>query len=73
MRQVIITPDESGNGYTATCPSLPGCFSEGDTLDETLANITEAIELWIEDALANGDPIPPDLPQGILVTTVATA
>ncbi len=44
MRQVILIPDETG-GYTVEAPSLPGCISEGDTREEALANIKEAIEL----------------------------
>ena len=35
-------------GYTVYVPSLPGCISEGDTRDEALANIREAIELYLE-------------------------
>jgi predicted RNase H-like HicB family nuclease len=46
-RQVIIEPDETG-GYVVSCPSLPGCHSQGETIDEALANIREAIELYLE-------------------------
>ncbi|MFH0975701.1 MAG: type II toxin-antitoxin system HicB family antitoxin [Spirochaetota bacterium] len=45
--KIIIEPQEEG-GYTAYVPKLPGCVSEGDTYDETLANIKEAIELYLE-------------------------
>ncbi len=61
MRQVLLIPDETG-GYTVEVPSLPGCISQGDTVEEALANIQEAIELWIEDAEAHGEPIPADYP-----------
>jgi predicted RNase H-like HicB family nuclease len=44
---VILEPNELG-GYTAVVPLLPGCISEGDTREEALANIKEAIELYIE-------------------------
>jgi predicted RNase H-like HicB family nuclease len=44
---VILEPNEEG-GYTARVPSLPGCISEGDTRDEALRNIQEAIELYLE-------------------------
>ncbi len=44
---VVLEPGEDG-GYTVTVPSLPGCISEGDTRDEALANIREAIELYLE-------------------------
>lgn len=59
MRQVILIPDEMG-GYTVEVPSLPGCFSEGDTLDEALANIKDAMKLYIESLQAHGEPIPED-------------
>ena len=62
MRQVIITPDEDGVGYVAVCPSLPGCHSQGDTWEEVIANIKEAIDLWIEDALEHGEAVPEDTP-----------
>ncbi len=59
MRQVILRPGEDGY-IVAECPSLPGCISQGKTQEEALLNIKEAIELWIEDALAHGEPIPVD-------------
>lgn len=65
MRHVIILPDEDGNGYIAQCPSLPGCHSQGDTWDEVVANIKEAIELWIEDAIEHGEEIPEDAPMWV--------
>ena len=45
--RVILEPSDEG-GFTATVPSLPGCISEGDTRDEAIANINEAIELYLE-------------------------
>jgi predicted RNase H-like HicB family nuclease len=45
--KIILEPSEDG-GYTAIVPSLPGCISEGDTKDEALKNIREAIELYLE-------------------------
>ena len=39
---------EEGGGYWAEVPSLPGCFTQGDTLDETVSNLWEAIEGWTE-------------------------
>ncbi|HEV2352104.1 MAG TPA: type II toxin-antitoxin system HicB family antitoxin [Terriglobia bacterium] len=43
----VLDPSEEG-GYTATVPSLPGCISEGETVTEALANIQEAINLYLE-------------------------
>jgi predicted RNase H-like HicB family nuclease len=45
--QVVLEPSDEG-GYTVYAPALPGCISEGDTLEEALANIKEAIELYLE-------------------------
>ncbi len=62
MRQVILIPlsDEDGGGYTVTVPSLPGCISEGDTIDEAVTNIRDAITLYIEDLIADGEAVPED-------------
>jgi predicted RNase H-like HicB family nuclease len=65
MRQVILIPDETG-GYVVEVPSLPGCYSQGETEAEALANIKEAIELHIEDMLEAGEEIPDDVPAPIL-------
>lgn len=45
--RVVLEPSEEG-GYTVPVPSLPGCISEGDTKDEALQNIREAIALYLE-------------------------
>ena len=44
---VILEPSDEG-GYTVYVPSLPGCISEGDNLEDALNNIKEAIELYLE-------------------------
>jgi len=45
--KVVLEPSDEG-GYTVLAPSLPGCISEGDTREEALKNIREAIELYLE-------------------------
>jgi predicted RNase H-like HicB family nuclease len=45
--KVVLEPSEDG-GYTAYVPSLPGCISEGETIEEAAANVREAIELYLE-------------------------
>ena len=45
--QVVLEPSDEG-GYTVFVPSLPGCISEGETVEDALANIQEAIELYLE-------------------------
>ena len=44
---VVLEPSDDG-GFTAVVPSLPGCISEGNTREEAVANIREAIELYLE-------------------------
>ena len=53
---VVIEKDS--NGYFAYCPSLQGCYSQGETYEEALANIEDAMRLHIEDRLAKGESIP---------------
>jgi len=67
--KVIFEPAEEG-GYTVYVPSLPGCISEGDTYDEALENIKEAIKGWIEVSKKFGDEVPPS---DVIVGTVAVS
>ena len=46
--KVILEPSEEDGGYTVIVPSLPGCISEGDTREEALKNIRQAIEIYLE-------------------------
>jgi predicted RNase H-like HicB family nuclease len=65
MRHIILYQDEDGF-WIVECPSLPGCFSQGETRDEAVQNIKEAIEAWIEDAKKHQEPIPDDTPIELL-------
>lgn len=47
--KAIVHPAEEG-GYWAEVPALPGCITEGDTMEELLANLQDAIEGWLEVA-----------------------
>ena len=70
MRQVILTPYLEAGGYCVTVPSQPGCISEGDTIDEALSNIRDAIGGYLASLEADGLPVPrEDLPR-ILVFEV---
>ena len=56
--KVTVTLDRDEDGvWVAECPSIPGCVSQGDTKDEALANIREAIELCLEVRAENGMPL----------------
>ena len=54
----VIEQDEDGI-YVASCPALPGCITQGATLDEVQANVREALELYVETLRESGQPIPP--------------
>lgn len=55
---VLLIPDPEEGGYTVTVPALPGCITEGDTLEEALDNARDAIRLYIEDVVACGEQVP---------------
>jgi predicted RNase H-like HicB family nuclease len=59
-------PGEDGY-FVVEVPSLPGCISQGRTREEAIANIREAIELFIEDMVANGEEVPEDSLDRVLV------
>ena len=63
--QIVLEPGDEG-GYTVYVPALPGCISEGDTIEEAMANIREAVELYLE-------PVEDDwvLEEGTLVEELA--
>ena len=58
MRYTVILEVQPDGGYHVFCPALPGCHSEGDTLDEAVANAREAIEVYLESLQAHGEPLP---------------
>jgi len=58
MGYTAILEQETDGGYVAFVPALPGCMTQGDTREEVIRNIREAIELYLEDCVAAGDPIP---------------
>ena len=68
--KVLLEPDEDG-GYVVVCPSLQGCYSQGETVEEALANIREAIELCLEDLRERGDPVPD--PSNVLIGSVVVS
>lgn len=65
---VLIQHGESGK-YIAECPSIPGCLSQGDTIEDALVNIREAIELCLEDMRDRGESFP--APAAALLSEVA--
>ena len=63
--RVVLQQDEDGL-YVATCPALPGCLSQGETRDEVLLNIREAIEAYVESLQKHGDAIPPGIDEEVV-------
>jgi predicted RNase H-like HicB family nuclease len=57
---VTIEPlsEENGGGFLATVPDLPGCMSDGETPEQALAHVQDAIAAWINEAHALGRPVP---------------
>jgi len=56
--RVSVVIEKDTDGYFAFCPELQGCYTQGDTYEEALQNIKDAIRLHIEDRLASGEDIP---------------
>lgn len=59
----VLTPDDSG-GYVAEVLELPGCISEGDTPDQAIENLEDAMRGWLAVSLERGDHIPAPLESG---------
>lgn len=53
--RVLLKPEA---GYTASVPSLPGCITYGETVDEAIAMAKEAAELYLESLVAHNEPVP---------------
>jgi predicted RNase H-like HicB family nuclease len=66
---IIVEADS--DGYFVSCPALQGCYSQGDTYEEAILNIKDAIRLHLEDRLADGEEIP--APVSVSLSTVEIA
>ena len=55
---IVIEPGNDSHTYGVVVPDLPGCFSAGDSLDEAMTNAKEAIELWLETVIDDGEAVP---------------
>jgi len=64
----ILLRREPEGGYTVTVPTLPGCVTFGETIDEAITMAREAIELYIEDLQEKGEEIPTE--EGLLEYTL---
>jgi predicted RNase H-like HicB family nuclease len=68
MSYRVLLRKEPEGGYTAMVPTLPGCVTFGDTIEEAITMAKEAIELYLESLRAHGDEIPTE--EGVLEYTV---
>ena len=70
---IVLDPDEEGRGYTVLVPALPGCVTKGRTVEECVERAKEAIQSYIEDLIACGEPGPVETepPQIIKVPVAA--
>jgi len=66
---IIVEAD--ADGYFVSCPALQGCYSQGDTYEEAVENIKDAIRLHIEDRLAAGEEIPENVSVSLSTVEVA--
>ena len=59
---VVYEPQPEG-GFTVHVPALPGCITEGDSMDEARRMATDAIRAYCKSLVADGEPLPPDVPE----------
>jgi len=57
-RYTVILEREPDGGFHAYCPALKGCHTQGDSFDEAMINIREAVEAFLESVEAHHDPVP---------------
>jgi antitoxin HicB len=57
--RILLTPEDEG-GFSVSVPALPGCFTQGETVDEAIAMAKEAISLYIESLEDDSEPVPDD-------------
>ena len=70
---IILDPDPEEGGYTVTVPSLPGCVTQGETIEEAITMAKDAIRLYIETLLENGESVPEEHehPQAVVISVAA--
>lgn len=68
---VFLIPDLADGGHTVTVPTLPGCITEGDTLDQALEHARDAIRLYLADLEDAGETVPEEVVSLALATVEA--
>ena len=62
--RVVLDPDSEEGGYTVTVPALPGVVTQGDTVEQCLERVRDAIALHLDAIAEDGEPIEIDLDKG---------
>ena len=73
LKFTVLIEKNENEGYTVTVPSLPGCVTQGDTWDETIANVKEAIAGHVDALITLGKQIPIEVPVKVPVEVWATS
>ena len=70
---IILEPDPEEGGYTVIVPALPGCVTQGETVEQCIERAKEAIAGYIESLQAHGEPVPEEKehPQAITISVAA--
>lgn len=68
---IVVKPDTEDGGFVVECPAIPGCVSEGDTIEEAIANIRDAIAGCLAVLRDKGEPLPQ--PADAILATVEVA
>jgi antitoxin HicB len=58
---IMLDPDPEEGGYTVTVPALPGCITQGETIEQCIERVQEAITDYIESLKAEGEPVPEEI------------
>src|SRR5258707_14464539 len=71
---IILHPDPDEGGYTVTVPALPGCVTQGETLEEAIAMAKDAVRLHVEALMSEGEPVPEEHEhaQALIITVAAS-
>ena len=72
IKYTVIIEEGRESGYVAYAPALKGCVSQGDTKEETLSNIKEAMEVYVEALVEDGLPVPTEVGKDTVELEVAT-
>jgi len=67
--RILIEQDEDGM-FVAECPCLPGCISQGNSRNEALENIQDAIKAYLESLRKHNEPIPPSIQEEIVEVAI---